>query len=63
MPVHPEVIILKAPLEQKEWVQKKAETESTRRGRSVSMSAVIRALIQQQMDLEEEFERVDDAEV
>lgn len=46
--------------EQREWLNKKSHDETCRRGKDVPMSIIIRALIQRQMDYEEEVKRAQD---
>jgi hypothetical protein len=46
--------------EQREWLNKKSHEETCRRGKDVPMCVIIRALIQRQMDYEEEGKKAQD---
>jgi hypothetical protein len=61
--VFTEVISFKVSPDQKEWLENKAIEQTRKLGREVTQTMVLRALVQKQMDVDEEKKRVWDAEV
>lgn len=61
--VFTEVISFKVSPDQKEWLENKAIEQTRKLGREVTQTMVLRALVRQQMDLDEEKKRVWDAEI
>lgn len=53
-----EVISFKVSLFQKEWLENKAAEQTRRLGREVTQTMVLRALLQKQMDVDDELDRV-----
>ena len=58
-----EVISFKVCEEQRQWLENKAIEMTRRLGREITMTMVMRALIQRQMDDEREMEKVWNEEV
>jgi hypothetical protein len=61
--VFTEVISIKISPGQKEWLENKTIEQTRKLGREVTQTMVLRALIQRQMDRDEEERKVWDAEV
>jgi hypothetical protein len=61
--VFTEVISFKVTPAQREWLENKAIEQTRKLGREVTQTMVLRALIQQQKDLDEEQKKVWDAEI
>jgi hypothetical protein len=61
--VFTEVISFKVSPDKKEWLENKAIEQTRKLGREVTQTMVLRALVQKQMDVDEEKKRVWDAEV
>lgn len=61
--VFTEVISIKVTPEQREWLENKALEQTRKLGKEVTQTMVLRALIQKQMDLDEEKKKVWDDEI
>jgi hypothetical protein len=61
--VFTEVISIKVTPEQREWLENKALEQTRKLGKEVTQTMVLRAMIQKQMDLDEEKKRVWDDEI
>jgi len=61
--IYTEVVSFKVAEAQRTWLENKALEQTQRLGREVTMTMVLRALIQRQMDYDEERDKVWDAEV
>ena len=61
--VFTDVISFKVCEEQRVWLENKAIEQTSRLGREVTMTMVLRALIQKQMDYDQQKRKVWDAEV
>jgi hypothetical protein len=58
-----EVISFKVTPDQKTWLENKAIEQTRMLGKEVTQTMVLRALIQQQIDLDEEKRKIWDAEI
>lgn len=58
-----EVVSFKVSPEQRAWLENKAIEQTRRLGKEVTQTMVLRALIQKQMDRDEEKTRVWDEEI
>lgn len=61
--VFTEVLSIKVTPEQREWLENKALEQTRKLGKEVTQTMVMRAMIQKQMDLDEEKKKVWDAEI
>lgn len=61
--IYTEVVSLKLSMEQEDWLTGKAAAQTRKLGREVTRTMVVRALIQQQMDRDQDLGKVWDEQI